>query len=589
MQHTLERTITAGYAVAVGFLLFIGGAAWWSAARVSGTFLWVDHTHQVLFELEATLTDLLSMQTGTRGFLLTGEEQFLKSYKNGSGKIAGALQSLRQLTSDNPRQQERLARLEAAATKITGILRGHIARRQATDSAAGSTEGLWAGKATMDEIRQLVVDMEDEERRLLAERSTAAQFEQRRAMLVFGAGTLLVVSLVTAAGFIVRRNFAQRVKAEAERDRFFSPSLDLLCIAGADGYFKRISPAFTATLGWSVEEMLARPFIYFVHPDDHAPTLREVEKLVVAGEKVLHFENRYRHKDGSWRVLSWKAVPQPGGFIYATAHDVTERKHNDMIKRLNADLQQRATQLETANKELEAFSYSVSHDLRAPLRHIDGFAGLLAKHAAGTLDEKSRHYLDTIAASAKQMGRLIDDLLTFSRMSRAPVQMSEVNQELLIAAVIREGGLGRNDRPAEWRIAPLPRVRADPAMLRQVWFNLLDNAVKYSAKAAAPRIEVGHRPGPAAEEHEFFVQDNGAGFDMRYVDKLFGVFQRLHSDAEFEGTGIGLANVRRIITRHGGRTWAEGRVGEGATFYFSLPREEKAEGRRQNAEAEKPG
>ncbi|MDB6169244.1 MAG: hypothetical protein JWM88_2108, partial [Verrucomicrobia bacterium] len=228
-------------------------------------------------------------------------------------------------------------------------------------------------------------------------------------------------------------------------------------------------------------------------------------------------------------------------------------------------------QLHAVNAELEAFSYSVSHDLRAPLRHIHGFAGLLAKQAGATLDEKGRRYVEVIAEAARKMGRLIDDLLAFSRVGRAEMRRTTVDQNALVAEVIREGRFDRPERTIEWRIAPLPAVNADPAMLRQVWFNFIENAVKYSGKVERPRIEIGTQPGLTPQEQAFFVRDNGAGFDMLYVDKLFGVFQRLHTEAEFEGTGIGLANVRRIVTRHGGRTWAEGSLGAGSVFYFSLP------------------
>jgi signal transduction histidine kinase/HAMP domain-containing protein len=249
--------------------------------------------------------------------------------------------------------------------------------------------------------------------------------------------------------------------------------------------------------------------------------------------------------------------------------NITDRKQREEeIRELNTALQQRATQLEAANRELEAFSYSVSHDLRAPLRHIDGFANLLQKQAAGSLDDQGRRYLTTISDSARRMGRLIDDLLSFSRMGRSHMQPGLVDQDSLVAAVVREG---RYPAAVEWQIAALPRVHGDHAMLRQVWSNLIDNAVKYSSKVPQPRVEVGSLDGAAGGELAFFVRDNGAGFDMRYADKLFGVFQRLHGANEFEGTGIGLANVRRIVTRHGGRTWAESAPGRGATFYFSLP------------------
>jgi signal transduction histidine kinase len=244
------------------------------------------------------------------------------------------------------------------------------------------------------------------------------------------------------------------------------------------------------------------------------------------------------------------------------------------IQKLNGELEhrvvERTAQLEAANQELEAFSYSVSHDLRAPLRHIDGFAQLLSRHLDPTLDATSRHYLGTITDSAKRLGRLIDELLVFSRTGRTEMRQSQVPQRPLVDEVVRELQPETRDRQVEWQIGELPAVQADPVMLRQVWANLLGNAVKYTRRRPQARIEIVHR-SDRVHGHVFSVRDNGAGFDMKYADKLFGVFQRLHRTEEFEGTGIGLANVRRIVQRHGGRTWGEGRRGEGAIFYFTVP------------------
>ena len=252
-----------------------------------------------------------------------------------------------------------------------------------------------------------------------------------------------------------------------------------------------------------------------------------------------------------------------------------QRRHaEEETRRLNQELEhrvaERTAELEAANKELEAFSYSVSHDLRAPLRHIEGFVEILLSTKAASLDGEANGFLRTIAESSRQMGRLIDDLLAFSRTARAELRKSRLPLAEMVESLIRDLRKETESRQVEWVIGDLPQIEADPALLRQVLLNLLNNALKYTRTRKLARIEFGTLPSET--EHILFVRDNGVGFDMRYVHRLFGVFQRLHRAADFEGTGVGLANVRRIISRHGGRTWAEGQVNGGATFYFTLPK-----------------
>jgi PAS domain S-box-containing protein len=362
-----------------------------------------------------------------------------------------------------------------------------------------------------------------------------------------------------------------RARAEEEVSRFFSVSLDLLCIAGFDGYFKRLNPAWETTLGFSTAELTSKPFMDFVHPEDRATTLAEAAKLAAERTQLINFANRYLCADGSYKWLVWNATSDQR-FIYAAARDVTDEKlAQEEIRNLNAELEHRLAELGVVNQELEAFSYSVSHDLRAPLRHVTGFAELLEKRGAVSLDDTGRHYLATISESARQMGRLIDDLLSFSRMARAEMRETRVDLSALVSDVQREFQARIGNRDVVWKLGHLPEVQADPALLRQVVVNLISNALKYSGTRPRTEIEVATLPD-GDRETVVFVRDNGVGFDMRYVDKLFGVFQRLHRPEEFEGTGIGLANVRRIIQRHGGRAWAEGTPDAGATFYFSLPK-----------------
>jgi len=253
---------------------------------------------------------------------------------------------------------------------------------------------------------------------------------------------------------------------------------------------------------------------------------------------------------------------------------IEARKHAEMeIMKLNSELEDRirsrTAQLEIVNLELEAFSHSVSHDLRAPLRHINGFAEILKEEFYSQLPEKARTYLDTISDAAKKMNRLIDDLLNLSRTNRTQLKRSTLKMNQVLDDALSEVRPLLENRNVDFKISSLPEVSGDYNLLRMVWINLLDNAIKYTRNKREAIIQIDYKI--EKKEFIFCISDNGVGFDMQYADKLFGVFQRLHAVDEFEGNGIGLSNVRRIISRHGGRTWAEAEVDKGAAFYFSLP------------------
>ncbi len=388
----------------------------------------------------------------------------------------------------------------------------------------------------------------------------------------FIAVSILLIILI----WVIWWFFRLRLRAQQNLDRVFTLSRDLLCIAGFDGYFQRVNPAWESTLGYTAEELTSRPYLDFIHPEDRKKT-EAVASQQESGYEVLSFENRYRCKDGSYRWLSWSARPLvEEKLIFASARDLTERKATEeKVLVLNEELKQRASQLESANKELESFSYSVSHDLRAPLRHIHGFVEILQKAPGIAGDDKNLRYMTIIATAARDMGRLIDDLLDFSRTGRAEMHPVPVDMHQMVDKVIKELEPEWKGRKVEWKIGTLPKVACDQNLLRLVWMNLLTNALKYSRPREETKIEIGQKTGDGSGarpgEVVLYVRDNGVGFDMQYVAKLFGVFQRLHKAEDFEGTGIGLANVQRIIARHGGRVWADAQVDGGATFYFSLP------------------
>ena len=316
-------------------------------------------------------------------------------------------------------------------------------------------------------------------------------------------------------------------------------------------------------------------FDFFPHA---ARAYAEEQEVMRSGKPLLDEEEWVVWPDGRETWVSTTKLPFRNSKgetigIFGISHDITERKRNEQaIRQLNADLEKQAELLQAANKELEAFSYSVSHDLRAPLRAIDGYTRILVEDYESLLDDEGKRVCGVISREARRMGQLIDDLLAFSRLGRKEMYTSKLDMKALVISVLNDILKEEDRQRIHFKIARLASIRADSSLMRQVWVNLLSNAIKFTSKKERAVIEVGCKS--TRDEHIYFVRDNGAGFDMEYANKLFGVFQRLHSESEFEGTGVGLAIVQRVIRRHGGRVWAEGEVENGATFYFSLPRKE---------------
>lgn len=341
-------------------------------------------------------------------------------------------------------------------------------------------------------------------------------------------------------------------------------SADIIGIVDSRSWkIEQINKAFTEILGYPLEAVTGKSIQDFSLVPIDMETLVRDEK-----QEHLSFENEMICLDGSRKWLHWKVRTRHNKW-YVNARDITENKLSDeRIRQLNNELQHNIAQLEVTNKELESFSYSVSHDLRAPLRALNGFAKIIEQEYLPSLDDEAKRLLGNIQDNAIRMGTLIDDLLEFSRLGRKEVQRSVISMHQL-AEQAAEECLQHAKKTVRIKIADLPPAGVDHTLMKQVWINLISNAVKYSSKKEDPAVEVGYDPGDDATI--YFVKDNGAGFNMKYADKLFGVFQRLHSPKQFEGTGVGLAIVLRIITKHGGRVWAEARENEGAVFYFSIP------------------
>jgi PAS domain S-box-containing protein len=326
--------------------------------------------------------------------------------------------------------------------------------------------------------------------------------------------------------------------------------------------------------GWPAQEAVGKYSQQLLQPEFPVPLEEVRAELLRTGR--WEGELRKTKSDGSGVVVAsrWSLRQDEQGrplAILETNNDITDRKRREEeIRKLNIELGIRSSDLEATNKELEAFAYSVSHDLRAPLRHMVGFTELLQKHNASTLDEKSLRYMRIILESAKKMGTLIDDLLAFSKIGRAETRETMVNLEQLVKEVLTDIQPETSGRTIAWKIGALPNLYGDRSMLRVALVNLISNAVKFTRRNPRAEVEIGFME-KKEDGMVVFVRDNGVGFDMKYAHKLFGVFQRLHQSDSFEGTGIGLATVQRIIHRHGGRVWAESLLNRGATFFFSVP------------------
>jgi PAS domain S-box-containing protein len=603
---TVEIKILAGFLLAVSLPLFGGAYTYRTSVELAESVEWVAHTQEVRATLGNLHGSLAGAELAQRDYLLTAQRVRLDEYVRLVKTVQDHLTELGRLISDNPAQHRDWAALKSAVQIRLDDMAGAVAAYQTYGlPAARAVIGQGGLNHATEDARVIAERMDAVEVRLLAERRAAAE-NVRRTTLISLLVTLALASAILIVLFRgIRREMRARRDAErALRDKFAEVKRAETNLTAANRFldslieslpvmifvkdartlcYVRQNRATLNLLGLSRDDVIGKRDRDFL-PAEQADAILATDREVLAAGRLVDIPEQSIHTrllgvrtlhTMKMPILDEHGTPE---FLLGISEDITERKLAEhAIRELNAALLAKAAQLEATNKELESFSYSVSHDLRAPLRAIDGFALMLMEDYAERLDAEGLRYLSVVRQNSRRMGALIDDLLTFSRLGRQAVAHAEVNVDSLVREVVEEvlhaeslGGRRDAATAPHIEVEPLPPARGDRGLLRQVWANLIANAVKYSSKAARPSIQVSGRQ-VGAESH-YSVRDNGVGFSMEYAGQLFRVFQRLHRADEFGGTGVGLAIVHRVVTRHGGRVWAEGKVDHGAVFSFALPR-----------------
>ena len=549
---------------------------------------WVRHTHEV--EAATHGLEALIRETDSVGLAMGGggtNPGLRERLEQAIARIGPQLQHLIVLSRDNPEQQVLIGRLQTLIQR-----RVEVARRMAMGVTPAERVELVDELYGKYQVRELFDAFLANERGLLAERSAYAEQQRRHVRWLSLIALLGQLALMGGVFYLLYRMELRRSDSEAELRQASARALAVMDtvrepIVLLDRELRVLmhNSAFAelyAEEGGNENDERLEEIGRGAWRD---PVIRQrLAEVLARGRELWDFEHVQRTADGVTRTMLLNArrmhLPDTDDAVaLMTVSDISAQKAaQHRIGELNRQLEGKVAQVTEVNRELEAFSYSVSHDLRAPLRHVAGFADKLARHLGEGLDEKGVHYLEVIGSSARRMSTLIDDLLVYSRLGRNAMKLQAVDMQSLVQetrAVLdanRQSDIeeGMAAHRIEWRIAPLPVAVADENMMRQVWLNLLGNAVKYSARSEPAVIEVACETMADGDLH-FSVRDNGVGFDMEYAGKLFGVFQRLHKASDYPGTGIGLASVRRVVARHGGRVWAESAPGEGATFHFVLP------------------
>jgi len=572
MRWSIEKKIMGAFGLALLLLSIVSGASYQSTTQLIENESWVAHTHKVLEELADILAGLAGAESAQRGYLLTGQESYLEPYNGEARKVTQVLQELQYLTADNPHQQQRLDVLKPLVLARLSKLYETVNLRQAKGfEAAVQFVQPGQGRKLMNDIRKIVYQMQNEERELLKQRERAAVVTAQNTTFIIGLGVLLSFGIIPLGAFAINREIRERKRAEEGlllRDRAIAAASDTILIAGPPEHDNPIiyaNPAFYQLTGYTPEETLGHNCRFLQGPDTDRDVVAKIRTSLQAKQGCQVTLLNYR-KDGTpfWNELTLTPTRDASGNVInfiGVSRDVTGRKASEEA------MQALTHKLEQSNQELSEFARVASHDLQEPLRKIQAFGDRLS--AKGLVQPEGQPYLERMQDAARRMSTLIHDLLALSRVATKmqpfrPVDLTQLAQEVISDLEIRIEEVG-----GKVELGVLPSIDADPLQIRQLLQNLIGNALKFQCPGVPPVVKVWGLCTP--QGCQLIVADNGIGFDEKYKERIFNVFERLHGRSEYQGTGVGLAICRKIVERHGGTIVAESTPGQGSTFTITLP------------------
>jgi PAS domain S-box-containing protein len=568
MKFYFKSWVLLGFLIALAIIIWLGVTSFLNNRKFAETSKLVSHTNKVLFHVEQVLALVMEMESNQRAFALVSEEVFLQPIKPAADTLRSHLKYLAWLIRDNPNQQKRFELLEKTVEKKIAFISSVVEARKVGLEPAIKLVQSKQGKVLMEQVKEVITAMQKDEYQLLQQRITLTEIRFHRfnnTFIALLAATAIIIILVFVA---IHYSFEARLRDEQALQVASNEIKDLYenspCgyySLDENGIFVNINHTLLSWLQLDKGDVLHKLKFSDIISPETLPTFEMNFPRFKQSGFISNLEFEFVKKNGTAFpvILNSSAITNDKGkFIKSrsTVFDITETK----------DAENKIKQL---NKELEAFTYSISHDLRSPLRSIEGYTKILEEDYDSKLDIEGKRLMQVIVNNTKRMGELIDKLLDFSRIGRKDLIKTSFNTENMIKTIISEQLEHEPDRDINFEIQQLPMAYGDLTMMREVWGNLISNAIKFTRKVKSASIEIGSFW--ERNEVAFYIKDNGVGFDMNYSQKLFGVFQRLHKITDFEGTGVGLAIVYRIITRHGGRVWADSKLNEGATFTLTLP------------------